>query len=76
MKQIDIVKNTKKVKQELSWHIIAAYLEHIEIFNSLFRDKEFNQLFCALEKYVFDKINVPNDIADTYVIVEHTVDDY
>ncbi|MDE6361949.1 MAG: hypothetical protein K2N53_05030 [Clostridia bacterium] len=63
---------TNKIKQELSWHIAAAYIEHLGTFCVLFRDKKFERMFTELEKYVSEKINVPNDIIETYVIVEHT----
>ena len=62
----------ERVKQELSWHIAAAYLENLETFNVLFGDIKFNQMFCELQDYVHKKISVPNDIVETYVVVEHT----
>ena len=68
----DLENKTIKVKQELSWHIAAAYLEHLETFCVLFKDEKFDRMFTELENYVNEKINVSNDIVETYVIVEHT----
>ena len=63
---------TIKVKQELDWYIVLEYLESIRTFCPLFRDKKFSKMFEDMSKYVEKKIDVPNDIVDKYVVVEHT----
>lgn len=60
-----------KVKQELSWHIVEEYLQHIETFIDVFRDEKFTNRFYKLLDYVTEKNSVSEDIEDIYVIVEY-----
>ena len=66
--------NTIKVKQELDWYILLEYLESIRTFCPLFRDEKFSKMFYEMRRYVEEKIDVPNEIVDTYVVVEQRLD--
>ena len=63
---------TIKVKQEIDWYILLEYLESIRTFCPLFEDKKFSKMFFEMRKYVEEIIDVPYEIVDTYVVVEHT----
>lgn len=63
---------TIKVKQELDWYILLEYLESIRTFCPLFKDEKFSKMFKEMRKYVEEQIDVPNEIVDKYVVVEHT----
>ena len=65
---------TIKVKQELDWYILLEYLESIRTFCPLFRDEKFSKMFCEMRQYVEEKIDVPNEIVDRYVLVEYKSD--
>ena len=61
-----------KVKKELDWYIVLEYLESIRTFCPLFEDKKFCKMFKEMRRYVEEQIDVPNEIVDQYVVVEHT----
>ena len=63
---------TIKVKQELDWYIVREYLESINTFCPLFKDEKFGKMFKEMRDYVEEQIDAPNEIVDTYVVVEHT----
>ena len=64
--------DTIKVKKELDWYIVLEYLESIRTFCPLFKDKKFSKMFNEMRRYVEQQIDVPNEIVDKYVVVEHT----
>ena len=61
-----------KVKKELDWYIVFEYLESIKTFCSLFKDETFCKMVKEMSAYVEKKLDVPNEIINTYVVVEHT----
>ena len=62
--------NTIKVKQELDWYILLEYLESIRSFRPLFKDEKFSAMYKEMWEYVGEKIDVPYEIVETYVVVE------
>ncbi|MDE6275338.1 MAG: hypothetical protein K2M75_02235 [Clostridia bacterium] len=62
---------TVKVKKELDWYIVLEYLESIKTFCPLFQDEEFCKIFEEMREYVEEKIDVPNEIVDKYIVVEY-----
>lgn len=63
--------DTIKVKQEIDWYIVLEYLESIRTFCPLFKDEKFSKMFFEMRKYVEERIDVPNEIVDSYVLVEY-----
>ena len=63
---------TIKVKQELDWYIVLEYLDSIRGFLPLFRYEKFCKIFEEMWEYVNEQIEVPNEIVNKYVVVEHT----
>ena len=68
------MKNIIKVKQEIDWYVVFEYLESVKTFRPLFRDEKFVKMFEEMYKYVEEKIDVPYNIVDTYVVVEQRMD--
>ena len=68
--------NTIKVKQELDWYILLEYLESIKTFCPLFKDEKFREMYKEMRQYVEEKIDVPYEIVDTYVVVEQVKNDW
>ena len=62
--------NTIKVKQELDWYILLEYLESIRSFRPLLKDEKFSAMYKEMWEYVGEKIDVPYEIVETYVVVE------
>ena len=66
--------NTIKVKKVLDWYILIEYLESIKTFLPLFGDEKFSKMYEEMRAYAEEQIDVPNDIIDTYVVVEQSLD--